>query len=203
MAYLRVYVVGKNNRKGLMLAIGLNVDAVGPYLRGFEDMVKVAAVNSPECVTLSGNMSAINDLATKFQSRKIFSRLLKTGNQAYHSHHMTSLGDEYEHLVNQSISEVANEIISLPPGNKTVFWQSSVNPKYQSPIRPEALYWRENMVSLLLFSHAVSPLANHSSLTCDVLIEIGPHPTLAGPLKQIFIKLDQRLLMLDLYTFLH
>ena len=58
-AYYRGQAVSKNTQEGAMLAVGLSSDDVIKYLEGRESEVKVAAINSPSSVTLSGEANAI------------------------------------------------------------------------------------------------------------------------------------------------
>ena len=178
VAYLRGYVISGSKRSGLMLAVGLSSEAVRPYLQGKEDEVKVAAVNSPENVTLSGDTSAIKELMSTFEAEQVFSRIVKTGEQAYHSHHMTQLGEEYERLANQCIGETTSSIPIEPHLGNPVLWQSSVNPQYRNLASPGPSYWRANMVLPVLFYPAVKCLLEDQSLKIDVVVEIGPHPAL-------------------------
>lgn len=53
IAYFRGQVVSTNTRKGLMMAVGLGYSEARSYLDGIETEVKIAAVNSPNSVTLS------------------------------------------------------------------------------------------------------------------------------------------------------
>jgi acyl transferase domain-containing protein len=192
IAYLRGQVVSKSRRDGRMLAAGLGTDDILPYLIGKEAEIKVAAVNSPESVTLSGDVASIQELLPKLEEDKVFARILKTGNIAYHSHHMASLGEEYERLAHQCIDEIACEIAKEKIVRNSAFWQSSVIPyKNRSGYLTSPSYWRQNLESPVLFSQAVKALLENGSVNIDLLVEIGPHPALGGPLKQIRSRLKQ------------
>lgn len=55
-----------------------------------------------------------------------------------------------------------------------------------------ATYWRENIESPVLFSAAVDALLDQqASSPNQIFVEIGPHSTLAGPLRQIFHAKDR------------
>ncbi|EEA19046.1 hypothetical protein PMAA_013130 [Talaromyces marneffei ATCC 18224] len=45
--------------------------------------------------------------------------------------------------------------------------------------------WCQNLISPVLFNQAVQTLATSDDLSVDALIEIKPHTTLSGPIKQI------------------
>lgn len=187
LAYFRGQVVITNQRKGLMMAVGIGEAETRPYLEGIESDVKIAAVNSPNSVTLSGEPDAITKLSKTMTEAGIFARVLKTGDNAYHSHHMAALGQPYEDLATEGLKEVGS-IIEAEPPNSRVRWFSSVTLKEESEVSPA--YWRRNLESPVLFSTAVERLASNEPV--DLLIEIGPHPALGGPVKQIRSDLESR-----------
>lgn len=187
LAYFRGQVVVTNQRKGLMMAVGLQPAQVVPYLEGIEGDVKIAAINSPSSVTLSGEPEAIEKLSKTMSDEGIFARVLKTGGNAYHSHHMRALGSAYEELATEGLGQVKS-IVENEPSNPIAKWVSSVTMK-EVREQPSPAYWRRNLEAPVLFSSAVERLAEDGSL--DLLIEVGPHPALGGPLKQIRSSLEK------------
>lgn len=181
LAYFRGQVVETNQRKGLMMAVGLEPAQVASYLDGIECDVKIAAINSPYIVTLSGEPEAIEKLSKTLSGEGVFARVLNTGGNAYHSHHMLALGSAYEELATQGLDQVQS-LTENEPSNPIAKWVSSVTMKEVKERVPHT-YWRRNLESPVLFSSAVERLAEDGSV--DLLIEIGPHPALGGPLKQI------------------
>jgi acyl transferase domain-containing protein len=180
--------VAKNQYQGQMIAVGLSAEDVAPYLDGFKNKVTIAAINSPTSITVSGDPDAIQALAQTFDGEGIFNRILNTGNNAYHSHHMLALGDSYEQLTTQSL-EKARTIISKEVSSHSVRMVSSVEPDNKSPCMSPR-YWRRNLESPVLFSQAVEALAREVPI--NLMIEIGPHPALNGPLKQIRLGMEQK-----------
>ncbi|KAI0003422.1 putative polyketide synthase [Xylariaceae sp. FL0662B] len=187
LAYFRGQVVATNQRKGLMIAVGLGPTQIMPHLDGIETLVTIAAVNSPESITVSGDVTAIKELAVRLSAHKIFNRILKTGNNAYHSHHMLSLGELYEELATQGLRDIEPVTLTEPsaPGTK---WISSVTP-YDEVLSVPPKYWRRNLESPVLFSQAVETLAR--DVPVDLLIEIGPHPALSSLVKQVSVGLGK------------
>ena len=187
-AYFRGQAVLLNQRQGRMMAVGLGPDKVEPYLEGLEQDVRIAAVNSPESVTLSGEVDPIMELNKRLDTDKVFNRVLKTGGTAYHSHHMKLLGETFEQEASRGLRELEPEILSEPV-RPLVKWVSSVTPekavKHATPA-----YWRQNLESPVLFCQAVQALARDTPI--DLLIELGPHPALGGPLKQIHARLEEQ-----------
>lgn len=173
-----------------MLAVGLGPDEVYAYLEGIERLVKIAAVNSNNGVTLSGDMDVILNVAKQMDADKIFNRILETGGNAYHSHHMAALGETYENLVGQGLEELADAGLREQPliSSSAVQWISSVTPYKEPTVSPS--YWRKNLESRVLFSSAIQVLAQKAPV--DLLIEIGPHAALASSVKQIYSSLEEK-----------
>ncbi|KAI9781322.1 MAG: Type I Iterative PKS [Peltula sp. TS41687] len=185
VAYYRGYVVGKSRSMipGAMLAASLSKnDAESEIERlGLTGGIRVACINSPESVTISGDASDIDAVLADLQSRGIFAKKLNTNGRAYHSHHMVPLGEEYQSLLERNLGS-----LHTPDEPSDVAWLSSV---YGEPITSKILpaYWRKNLESPVLFSGALSRLAKGSKLH---FVEIGPHSALELPIKQICKKLN-------------
>jgi acyl transferase domain-containing protein len=174
--------------KGAMMAVGLSAEAARHYIRDVKaGTVVVACVNSPSSVTISGDASGIDELQVTLTTKGVFCRKLQV-EHAYHSHHMKRVADAYL----QHISSIRTKEAS--PDN-TVHMVSSVTGK---SIKNEQLgpdYWVQNFVSPVLFTDAVSTLlqdptrrrrrARSGESAFDILLEVGPHSALKGPLRQI------------------
>ncbi|KAH8721524.1 beta-ketoacyl synthase domain-containing protein [Phaeosphaeriaceae sp. PMI808] len=185
-AYFRGQAVSKNKQKGLMLAVGLGPEKTLPYLAGQEKKVRIAAYNSPGSVTLSGDTDAIEELAKVLDKNGVFNRILKTGGNAYHSHHMLPLGLDYDAMLSEGLAHVQK--LGLADASQRyaqIPWMSSVTPGKTLSEADFAgpTYWRANLESPVRFSEAVTDLV--SSGDVQVLVEIGPHPALKSPIDQI------------------
>ena len=190
VAYYRGKVLATHKTPGGMLAVGLGPNQVSSYIEPTQGKVVIAAVNSPSSVTLSGDDRAVATVKESLDQDKIFARLLQTGGKAYHSYHMTSLGEEYVRLTKRAMHKLAREI-AASPRQTSALWVSSVFPSKMQPGEDlSPAYWRQNLVSPVLFSPAIEKLAKDSSLSIGQLIEIGPHPALGGPLRQIRAALE-------------
>ncbi|KAK5997657.1 Prosolanapyrone synthase [Cladobotryum mycophilum] len=194
LAYFRGQVVATNTRQGLMMAVGVGPVQARSYLDGIETKVKIAAVNSPDIVTLSGESEAIESLNKMLNEQGVFARVLKTGGNAYHSHHMAALGQMYEDLATKGLNDI-KYFVQQEPAQPVVRWISSVSMKEEA-VSVLPAYWRSNLESPVLFSNAVEKLVREEPV--DLLIEIGPHPALGGPLKQIRTGLEKKGLSLPL-----
>ncbi|KAL8791268.1 MAG: hypothetical protein Q9213_000225 [Squamulea squamosa] len=190
-AYYRGYMVSFNNQQGAMMAVGVGPDQGAEYIQeaGLEEKVKIAAINSPDSITISGDAEAIEELSAKLSQEAVFNRLLRTGGLAYHSHHMLPLGHAYTELVDggkkslekNCIHDESQKYPSIP-------WFSSVTPHkntIMSGQRVPTTYWRSNLESPVRFAEALSGLLNSQNPEIGAMIEIGPHPALKSPMGQI------------------
>ncbi|PYI09473.1 hypothetical protein BO78DRAFT_415749 [Aspergillus sclerotiicarbonarius CBS 121057] len=177
IAYYRGYMVSFNQQKGAMLAVGLGADQGADYIRqvGMEERVKVAAINSPESITLSGDADAVEQLSAQLTQKAIFNRQLRTGGLAYHSHHMLPFGHDYAQAIDDGLQRLASLGVNVASQRyPDIPWVSSVVPDKSTTLSREqvtASYWQANLESPVQFTGAV--------------VEIGPHPALRGPLGQI------------------
>lgn len=179
IAYYRGYVGGKNTLQGAMIAAGLSEKQANAEIAlvGLQDTIQVACVNSPESVTISGDESDIDTLLSILQDRKIFARKIKTGGQAYHSHHMRALGEEYQDLLDRALPHL-NVSTNLPKG--AMFISSVTAEQHFSGFGPA--YWRFNLENQVRFADAMARLYEDGDYH---LIEVGPHSALELPIKQI------------------
>ncbi|KAJ8119511.1 hypothetical protein ONZ43_g3549 [Nemania bipapillata] len=188
-AYYRGYIVGFNRKDGAMLAVGLDSDQGSEYIKaaGLEEKVQIAAINSLNSITISGDTDAIKQLSEKLSQDSVFNRVLRTGGLAYHSHHMLALGSEYSRAVEDGLRQL-DKLDIASRKYETVPWFSSVTPnKDVSVINSQvvASYWRSNLELPVRFNEAVSNLLRDKELDIGALIEIGPHPALKSPLSNI------------------
>ncbi|ORY69074.1 uncharacterized protein BCR38DRAFT_508552 [Pseudomassariella vexata] len=162
-----------SNRKGSMAAVGLGRDEIRPYLLPGVD---ISCENSQCSVTLSGDTEGVEKVMEKLKTDQpgAFARMLRV-EKAFHSHHMCEYGPSYEEQLKPVIRSVEPEI---------AFYSSVTGDLLTGHGKLEASYWRANMESPVLFNSALrSALRNEDGKV--VLIEIGPHPALAGPIGQI------------------
>lgn len=102
--------------------------------------------------------------------------------------HMASLAKEYRSLVE---SELADRCVSSLSTKEcttrrhldTLFFSSTTGEVFEDPVAMNAQYWQTNLTSPVLFDSAVRTLLQRQRN--NVFLEIGPHSTLAGPLRQI------------------
>lgn len=163
---------------GGMAAIGLGADAVAPYLT---EGVVIAAENSPDSVTLSGDVEPLEKviLAVKTEKPETFARRLQV-DMAYHSHHIGFVGKHYLQLMLKAIGS-AEDTSRIP---KMPMFSTVTGQLVEGPL--DLVYWVLNLTSQVKFFPGFrSLLSSLPSTSQIVLVEIGPHSQMAGPLRQI------------------
>ncbi|MGA8164998.1 MAG: SDR family NAD(P)-dependent oxidoreductase [Waddliaceae bacterium] len=153
--------------KGAMLAVGMTQEQAAPYL---DDLVSLAAVNSPQMVTLAGDPTALKAVAKSCDEQEIFYRFLKV-DIAYHSHQMDPLKQDFD-------------LSFLKPKSPHLPMYSTVAGRRISNNTLNQEYWWKNLRCPVLFSDAVTQLINDGYVH---FVEISPHPVLAGSLKECLI----------------
>ncbi|PSR77536.1 hypothetical protein BD289DRAFT_494214 [Coniella lustricola] len=180
IAYYRGLVIAKAPQ-GAMLAVGTSWEDANDLvrLRAFQGRLAVAAHNSSASVTISGNSDAVVHAKKVFDEEKKFARLLKV-EKAYHSHHMIACSEDYI----RALQACAIDTTPNKRGTSSCAWFSSVSPSAE-PIRGteglQDMYWRDNLTSPVLFSDSVSH-ALASDERIGLVLEVGPHPALKGPM---------------------
>ncbi|KAF4926922.1 Highly reducing polyketide synthase ACRTS2 [Colletotrichum viniferum] len=181
---------------GGMLAVGADVDTAGELLRHTASVGRagIAAINSPSSVTLSGDVAVIDAVERIAKAQGIFNRRLKV-NVAYHYHHMERVASSYVAAIEPYFTDDCKSRLALNGDyeKKRVLLPlfSSVNGQVEGPEAiTSAQYWAKNLVSPVRFSEAITLVANESS--ANVLVEIGPHAALKGPINQTLQSLEQK-----------
>ncbi|KAI0147403.1 reducing type I polyketide synthase 10 [Xylariaceae sp. FL1272] len=182
IAYYRGYCAARNTQKGAMMAVGLSETAANNEISsaGMEEKIRVGCVNSPDGVTVSGDDDQIDLLLKHLQHKGIFARKLKTGAQAYHSHHMLALGTEYQRLLDQVLPTL-DPSVRQPLGPRVV---SSVTGTVKTS-GFDCAYWRKNLESQVRFAPAIESI---NGISEHFFIELGPHTTMELPIKQTLSK---------------
>ncbi|KAM0345449.1 hypothetical protein ACHAPU_006376 [Fusarium lateritium] len=164
---------------GCMMAVSLGEEEAQQYIdRVTTGTISVACVNSPASSTISGDLTAIEELKTLLDAKEIFARKLKV-DAAYHSHHMQRVAQDYH--------EAMRNIESSDVKSGVTFYSSVTGTTKSSGFGAD--YWRDNLVSQVKFSQALTLLRddqvrNEQGMDTSVLVEIGPHSALAGPARQ-------------------
>ncbi|KAF3028235.1 t1pks [Penicillium rubens] len=173
--------------KGGMIAVGLGLEETESYLRRLssEGQAAIACINSPSSITVSGDLSAVVELEDLANADGVFARRLKV-DTAWHSHHMTPIANVYcEALENTRAEKIDRDALT------TVAFSSPVTggriTDAQQIARPE--HWVESLVQPVQFVAAFTDMVLGGSgsvgSNVDVVVEVGPHTALGGPIQEI------------------
>lgn len=176
-AFQRGAVSKLQTRAGSMAAVGMSREDVKKFLINIPGVV-VACENSPQSVTISGDLVSVKKILAKIKDADdgILARILKV-DKAYHSHHMKEIGELYH-------SAIEKEVLGKRPN--ILFASSVTGALLDTNTTLGARYWQRNLESPVLFQDAVTNLLLHDSIGKQpVLLEVGPHAALSGPLRQI------------------
>ncbi len=161
---------------GRMAAVGQGLDALRPLLVPYEGRIAVAAVNSPQSVTLSGDTDAIEELSAVLQKQGTFCRVMSV-HVPYHSHHMDAIEGE----IHESLAKLA-----LRPGSIPIV--SEVSGDWLPGDAFDAAYWWRNIRQPVLFGDAILRLASEGF---DTFLEVSPHPVLGASVAECLSHLDK------------
>ncbi|KAF2962695.1 hypothetical protein GQX73_g10878 [Xylaria multiplex] len=181
-----------------MMAVGLSKQDLSRYSHHIFSLdnpygVVIACINSPRSVTLSGRMQEISTLQGLLEADGVFARILHVS-VPYHTHFMDQIAQEYVEAMeplNPERAFVSTSMISSVLGDIASVAEVS-----------SAEYWASNLKSPVQFEAALSKLldltnrkprkqlgktqaTDYSGITH--IMEIGPHSTLRGPIREIQI----------------
>jgi acyl transferase domain-containing protein len=171
-------------RSGGMMAVGCSQEDAQKLMMETKLQATVACVNSPSNITLSGDVTTLEALRAIFDERGVFARRLKV-EVAYHSSHMHLCSMEYY----ASIAGIGQTEVEEEAQQQPITMVSSVTRREVDTDDLGPYYWVQNLISPVLFTDAVKELVSPADATgekvVDLLIEVGPHSALGGPVEQI------------------
>ncbi|KAK4498658.1 hypothetical protein PRZ48_009168 [Zasmidium cellare] len=177
---------GKSAIKGGMLAVGLGATAANDYLeRLTKGRAVIACYNSPSSITASGDVPAIEELEELLKADKVFARRLRV-ETAFHSHHMKPVAIPYKAFLAPYL-DPAPENDSL---EKIVFTSPTTGQRETSAaLIGSAQHWTDSLLNPVAFPQAFHNMcfesAESEKSTVDIVIEVGPHGALSGPIQEM------------------
>ncbi|HUK10491.1 MAG TPA: SDR family NAD(P)-dependent oxidoreductase [Stellaceae bacterium] len=162
---------GRTAGAGTMAAVGLGENQAREAIAAFDGALTLATINSPNSVTLAGEQSALEALRRMLKPRGVYCRLLGL-DYAFHSAAMDSIRHE-----------ILDGLADLKPHPGAHRFISGVTGVDQDGAGLDAAYWWDNIRKPVQFAKAIQHLAGSG---IDVFVEIGPHPILAGYLRECF-----------------
>lgn len=171
---------------GAMTAVGGTADEIQPIIDELtgsvkvEGKVSVACYNSPSSLTISGDSTALTAFEDELKSKHpdMFCRRLQV-DTAYHCHHMNMIADEYRESIVRQMEQGSQSNNNEP----AQFFSSLHGHRVDGLECAHAEYWVRNLTNPVRFSEALDHMVKEADL--DMLVELGPHSALQGPIKQI------------------
>lgn len=155
--------------QGSMMVTDLTPEQAQEWIKGYEDDIAIAAINSPTSTVLSGDPEKMNEIMDALEKQNFFCRMVKV-DVASHSPQIDLLRAEMLAV----LDGLTPEISGLPI-------YSSVTGSRGDDLNFHAEYWMDNLRKPVLFSDTISQMLDHGYAT---FIEIGPHPVLLGSIQQ-------------------
>ncbi|WP_018602447.1 type I polyketide synthase [Mycobacterium sp. 155] len=170
VSYHRARLQASTEGTGGMLAVGLSESKVTQRLSeaGGVDVV-IAAVNSPDSVTLAGPLAAVEHLYRDLSADVFVRRLQVT--VPYHSP-----------LMDPILDDLATVLADIQPLRPQRHLYSTVTAQQVTLPELGAEYWCANVRRPVRFGDSIEALidAGHR-----VFLEVGPHPVLSGNIRAI------------------
>jgi acyl transferase domain-containing protein len=191
VAYLRGKLSTVNSERRLgMLAVGLSETDVYSYIQEAPH-VKLACINSPESVTLAGEVADLEQVQEEIQASGHFTRHLQV-DMAYHSDYMTGVAQEYLLALRWCCPGLGSQDTT----SEVKFFSSVFGAKIH--VRTDAQYWHDNMVRPVQFSRALESMVTKGG--ADTLVELGPSAALAGPISQTIESLQEHAIPVEYFA---
>lgn len=133
--------------QGGMIALGTDADSATSLLESTASIgrASIAAINSPNSVTVSGDMAVIEAIEQIANAQGIFNRKLKVG-VAYHSYHMELVAASYQAAIEPycQADRTSVSVDNVTP-DKAVFFSSVTGCRERADTLTDAAYWVKNL----------------------------------------------------------
>ncbi|BAB74378.1 hypothetical protein DSM107007_52650 [Nostoc sp. PCC 7120 = FACHB-418] len=156
---------------GKMLAVSASATEIAEYIQAYSENVGIAAINSPENTVISGEQTAIAQLAEILQNQGIKTTPLSVSH-AFHSPLMETMVEEFR--------QVAESITFHPPKTPII---SNITGTVIGEEIANAEYWCHHILQPVQFALGIETLAKDN---CKIFLEIGVKPTLLSIGKTCF-----------------
>lgn len=160
---------------GRMAATNLSVARAEDEIAAFNGRIEIAAVNSPDSVTLSGEEDALVELGEKLKASRTTFQILDL-DFAFHNRILDPYRDE-----------LIEGLKDLKPAEATARFFSSVTGREMTGTELDAAYWWDNVRNTVKFSDAVTVMAQAGF---RLLMEVGPHPIMQSYLRKTLREVD-------------
>ncbi len=154
---------------GAMGATDLTEEEANELLKGYEDRLSVAVMNSKNSTVISGEPSALEEVFAKLEAQGSFNRKIKV-DVASHSPQMDAIMDDLQ-----------NAIQAIQPQNSSIQFYSTALNAIVNGENLDAHYWTKNLRNPVQFGKAVKSVLSDSQVA---FIEMSPHALLSHSINE-------------------
>ncbi len=151
---------------GAMAAVFTNEARVVAALSGRNKCVSIAAVNGPDEVVISGDTAVLEEILSGIAEEGVSNRRIEVSH-AFHSCRLEPMLDAFEALARK---------VKFSPPQITLVSNLTGRP-FPAGAALDAAYWRRHAREPVRFLECIESLREAGA---DVLVEVGPHPTLVN-----------------------
>jgi acyl transferase domain-containing protein len=175
--------------KGAMVAVGVGEAAAHrdflDKLMDADGTAVVACINSPSSVTIAGDERAVERILDLADEAGVFARRLKVLT-AYHSHHMKPIAEPYRQALAAALAGADEDNKVAVSFSSPVTGGRITNGKQLA----SADHWVASLLQPVQFVDAFTDMvlggaADSGASNVDVILEVGPHTALGGPIKEL------------------
>ncbi|MFA0812912.1 amino acid adenylation domain-containing protein [Microbulbifer epialgicus] len=171
----RARLMSKVKIEGAMVAVIAPITDIEAIIEKYNINVAIAAINSPDNITLSGSVEAIQIIIDTLEKLKIPFRKLKVSN-AFHSPLMESVLDQF--------SKIIDEVSLHPPKLPIVSdLTGALSPLNEDSDLTSKDYWLSHITHSIMFNDALKTLSENK---CHTFVEIGGSATLSAFVAKVF-----------------
>lgn len=150
---------------GGMYAVFANEAIIASVVQPFKEKVAIAAINGPQSMVISGDITALDTVIQKLDAQGIRSKQL-TVSHGFHSPLMNPILDNFR--------KIAQSIHYHKPQTKLI---SNVSGQIASAKICSAEYWINHVTAPVRFAEGIKVLEQEK---CNIFLEIGSKPILLG-----------------------
>ncbi|SMG01554.1 type I polyketide synthase [Burkholderia singularis] len=158
-------------QKGEMLSIVADLARAQEAVRAYPDELAIAALNGPQSIVISGTGAAIGAVQAQLEAEGVKCTRLQVSGAA-HSALMDPILDQFE--------AVASRVTFRPPRISVISNLTGTVASAEYICSPK--YWRRHIRDTVRFAQGIETLLDSR---CDIVIEVGPRPTLLGLAREI------------------
>ena len=174
--FQRSLAQGKTAGSGKMAALGIGPSEARKAIASIPGWLELAAVNSPQSVTVAGDPESLEKLVQAMTAAGKFARVLQL-NYPFHTKAMEPIR-----------AELLTSLKDLTPRAASVPFVSTVEGTAKPGQDLTAEYWYRNVREPVRFDDAINYLLKENGVT--VFLEIGPHPVLKDYVAQSVKAID-------------